>query len=133
MRYLYAALLCVFLLCGCVHQTPLHQTADNVVQIELLDRRASPELASTCTLAGEQAQNFMEDLEKLKCIKRSQPTDDTNVLEIRIYYSTGDMDLLGSGVNGYLEDGEIQISGWYYYSEEDLQSLFAAYMKRQKT
>lgn len=127
MRCVYAVMLCIFLLCGCVRQTPLRQSAENVLQIELIDRRDSSESASICTLTGDQAECFLEDLEKLDSIKRLQPIEDFNELEIRIYYSNGDMDLLGTGTNGYLEDGEIQISGWYYYPEKELEILFDAY------
>jgi hypothetical protein len=38
------------------------------------------------------------------------------------------MDFLGTGANGYLENGEIQISGWYYYLENELDVLFSAYI-----
>jgi hypothetical protein len=116
------------MLCGCSHGTPIHQSADNVTQVELIDRRSETESAMVCTLTGEQAQQFMKDLNELDCMKRFNPAEERNELEIRIYYASGDMDFLGTGANGYLENGEIQISGWYYYLENELDVLFSAYI-----
>ena len=127
MRYHFVILLCLLFLCGCAQQAPLRQSEENIVKVELIDRRDSSAPNLLATLSGEQVKCFIEDLNKIKCFKRAQPQEKTNNLEIRIYYSTGEMDFLGSGTNGYLANGKFETSGWYYYHENELAILFDSY------
>ena len=128
MRHYLIILLCVLVLCGCSYQIPLRQSVEEVGWIELIDQRNSADPVSSCTLTGEQAKFFLDDLSKLDCIKRTEPLEGFNSLEIRIYYNSGNFDFIGSGTNGYYEDGTLQISGWYYYHEEELKVLFSRYL-----
>ena len=122
------------LLSGCASEPPFQQTVENITKIELVSNDyIGPMYNCTftsnvlCTLTEDDTAAFMEDLLKLECSKRHPPVGYIGIYEVRIYYDNGDIDIIGSDANGYTEQGEIVVSGWYRYSEEDLQGLFEKY------
>ena len=120
-------LLLALLLSSCSHQPHFRQPAEDIVQIALIDYSASED-GILCTLVDAEIALFMNDLQELECRKRLQPIGDFSDLEIRIYYLNGDVDILGSMADGYIEQGKLHINGWYYYNEEALRELFSKYM-----
>lgn len=120
-------LLLALLLSSCSHQPPFRQPAEDIVQIALIDYSASEDNI-LCTLVDPEIALFMNDLQELECRKRLQPIGDFSDLEIRIYYLNGDVDILGSMADGYIEQGKLHINGWYYYNEDALRELFNKYI-----
>lgn len=126
-RFLIYLILFSVILCGCTYQLPFRQSTDNIVKIQLVDNCANGD-AILYTLEGAEIAQFMGNLQKINCCKNMHPIDDYGVLEIRIIYSNGDVDIVGSRANGYVEAGVHYISGWYYYKEESLRNLFSFYI-----
>lgn len=121
-------ILILLFLYGCTFQPPFRQSTENIVQIELVDNSIAEDTI-LCTFTDTEIVQFMEGLQKIECHKRLQPVGDFSALEIRIHYADGSVDIIGSGANGYIEAGELHISGWYYYKEDALRDLFAAYIE----
>lgn len=130
MRDKVIILLVLFILlsCSCSHRPPFHQSTEDIIQIELI-HNADYENTILATLTGTKIVQFMNELLRLECNKRFQPIGDFGELEIRIYYENDDVYIIGSGADGYIKQGELHINGWYYYEENDLRLLFAAYIK----
>lgn len=121
-------MLLALILCSCSHQPRFRQPVENIIRIELINNSASGNVI-ICALVDNEIESFMNDLLKLECQKRFQPIGDFSEQEIRIYYENGDVDIIGSRADGYIEQGELYINGWYYYKEDALRELFDAYAK----
>ena len=127
-KMMISLVLVILFLCSCSHKPPFHQSAEDLIQIELI-HNANSENTILSTLTGTELTQFMNDLLELNCYKRFQPIGDFSELEIRIYYENGDVYIIGSGADGYIKQEELHINGWYYYEEKDLRVLFGAYTK----
>lgn len=121
-------ILLALILCGCSHQPRLRQPVENIIRIELINNSAHGNVI-VCALVDNEIEPFMNDLLKLECQKRLQPIGDFSEQEIRIYYENGDIDIIGSRADGYIEQGKLHINGWYYYKEDALREIFDAYAK----
>lgn len=114
------------LLCGCSGKPPLHNTSNAITRIELYEKNQD-EYQIIYELSGENVALFMNQLLDLQCTKRLHPVEGWGTLVIYIYYQDGYVDILGSHTNGYIKNGEIVVSGWYYYDEDSLRQLFEDY------
>ena len=125
-RFFTMSLFVLMLFTGCSfkYPLPLRQPVDNIEKVELIDTSAS-EYTVLHSLTGDDISGFVDRLLVLKCSKRLQPTDDFGILELHIHYSDGDVDIIGSRANGYIEDGDLHTVGWYYLEEADLYGLFS--------
>lgn len=120
-------LLCLTVfMCGCSRKPPLHDATSAIAQIELYEKNQD-EYQIVCKLSGENVALFMNQLSDLPCTKRLHPVEGWGTLVIYIYYQDGYVDILGSHTNGYIKNGEIVVSGWYYYDEDSLRQLFEDY------
>ena len=131
MRRLFISLIfiCTMLLCSCQQGDvpPLRQKVDCIVKIELITHTEENTVVSTLT--NDALITFMNEFLKLDCKKRFQPVEDIGELEIRLYYHNGDVDIFGSHANGYIENGEYTLSGWYYYDQDKMVELFEEFSK----
>lgn len=124
----FVAVFLAIILCGCSSEPPFRQSVENIAKIELVKNQyASHTSTLLCTLTGTTSTDFMTDLLEFDCIKRHPPSVDIGEYEIRVYYNNGDVDFIGSEGNGFIEQGETYIPGWYRYSDENLKNLFEKY------
>ena len=125
-KTIIAAIMIALLLCGCLDRIPLSQANNNISKIELINQKEEPSL---CTLTGEEALRFMDELMQLDCYKNLNPVGEIGYLQVHIYYQNGDVDYIGCRANGWLRAGENTLSGWHYYKEPDLLELIRSYWK----
>lgn len=130
-RFTVLVMLAIFL-CGCSAQRPMRYTEEHIDKIELVISENAgevdpPDSVIVCTLTGDEIAGFMDKIDQLICYKSFSPQGYYGTYEVRFYYSNGDVDMIGSTANGYIEDGEEICHGWYSYRTEDLEKLFEEY------
>lgn len=124
-------MICFLLLisgCGAQHKLPLQQPSENIVEIRLVNN-SDPDHPTCRSLVGGEVAEFMQDLQMLECHKRWEPVGEFGSYEVHIIYSDESVDILGSKANGYMECGEMVVSGWYYFEKEAFAALFFKYQQ----
>ena len=106
---------------------------ENIEKIELVISENTgevypPDNVIVRTLTGEEIAGFMDKLDELICYKDFSPDGYYGSYEVRFYYNNGDVDIIGSTANGYIEKGKEICQGWYSYRTEDLKKLFEEYI-----
>ena len=127
-RWFFAVLVCILTisLLGCAAEPPFKQVQESIERIELVEVIRGEETLR-CILTGTKIDQFMDKLHEMTCYKHLSPQAELGQYQIRIYYSNGETDIIGSTANAYTENSELVIHGWYFYKEEDLRELFAVY------
>lgn len=129
MYFLFVVVLLAVIFTGCgSRDISLHQSADAVDKIELL---YSPfhEYEVLYTLTDEEISGCMEKVSQLVLQKHTSPQDVGGSLILRITYSDGSVESLGSWSVSYESGGKLEHDGWYYVSQDDLYDLFSQYLE----
>ena len=112
---------------GCSTDVMLHQPVEEIVQIDFL---FSPFSQSEIfyTLTTDELSSCIEDILQLKLHKSRSPSDSGGTYIVKITYSNGAVETLGSWSVSYTYGGEIEHDGWHYVSKNDLYELFTQYI-----
>lgn len=120
-------LLLIIVLCGCSYQPSFQQPRENIMKIDLVHNTdRGQEILHTITEDG--IDNFLDDLLELEYYKYNDPLGIPGEWEVWLYYSDGDVDIVGTRTDQYIKNGKWDAIGWHYYEEEDLLRLFDAYL-----
>jgi len=124
----------LLMLCGCVpkiYPPCLTQPLENVKSIELLDTKDYQETV-LYTLTDEEYAPFWSKLLQIpfgRCF--NDPPTWHGILAVRIIYSDGCIDILGTDINSsYDAAGKPMRTGWFYLQDEDdFVALFSQYIE----
>lgn len=118
---------------GCSNRTYsacVNQPIDAVTKIELLDTHGDKEVI-LYTLKDSEIRSFWTEFMNLGFNRYfNDPATEYGVLSVRITYTDGYTDIIGTDINGYYDiSGKSMQVGWYYLSDiNDYISLFAHYV-----
>lgn len=123
--YLFLAILSI--LTGCGKKVSLHQRVDNIDQIEFI---YSPyfQFEVLYTLSDDEISECVDEIRKLNLRRSSSPSDNGGTYIVKITYTDGSFDSLGSWSVSYTSGDIIEHDGWYYISKNDLYNLFSRYI-----
>ena len=121
----------VTMLMGKQFKIPVHQPAEKIRCIELIDTSGQSE-AVLKVLHGNEAKAFLDAFLSLKAGKYvNDPPTKFGILTVKIYYQDGAVDFIGSDMNAYfLPSGEEAGAGWYYVGRKEMLGLFELYVDR---
>ena len=108
---------------------PMHQAAENISSIELLDTSIKP--ATVLKILDEtETDDFLTVFCSLRAGKYiNDPPVKYGILTVKITYQDGATDFIGSDMNAYfLATGETHGTGWYYIGREEMLDLFEKYV-----
>lgn len=136
MKKAWTAILIIltFVLCGCVpksHTACLNQSLEAVSKIELYGTKDNKHIL-LYTLKKSEVDVFWSELEVLDFRRyHNDPAAEYGALSVKIYYSNGYTDIIGTEINGYYSPtGESVPVGWYYLSNpNDFVTLFGRYIE----
>ena len=123
----YLLLMSLYLFTGCSEKVTLRQSAEEIVQIELI---YSPfnQFDVLYTLSDEEIKECAEEILNLDLHRNSSPSGNGGTYIVKIVYSDGAIESLGSWSISYVSDGNTEHDGWYYISKDDLLQLFTRYI-----
>lgn len=123
----YLLLLPLFFFTGCSEKVTLHQSAEEIVQIDLI---YSPfnQFDVLYSLSDEEIKECAEVIQNLDLHRNRSPSGNGGTYIVKIVYSDGAIESLGSWSISYVSDGNTEHDGWYYVSKDDLLQLFTRYI-----
>lgn len=136
MKKAWTAILIILtiVLCGCApkaYTACLNQSLEAVSKIELYGTKDDKHIL-LYTLKESEVDTFLSELEALEFHRyHNDPATDYGALSIKIHYSNGYTDIIGTELNGYYSPtGESVPVGWYYLSDRnDFITLFSQYIE----
>lgn len=136
MKKAWTAILIILtiVLCGCVpksHTACLNQSLETVSKIELYGTKDDKHIL-LYTLKESEVDVFWSELEELGFHRyHNDPATEYGALSVKIYYSNGYTDIIGTEINGYYSPtGESVPVGWYYLADRnDFDILFGRYIE----
>lgn len=132
-------------LCSCMNRgpysAPLKQPLDAIIKVDLLDGRNEAELFEADTyascviysLSSSQIPAFVDRLQFVDFyIPSFEPSRHLGEIAVRICYSDGSSDILGSNCNYSIDPNFNVIDKGVYYPDEDaIYALFAEFVDSQ--
>lgn len=111
------------------YEPPTSQSPDSIIQVDFLEAE-SDGFRVLHTLPAEEIPPFLEAFFNLNARRyANDPPADFWGHTLRICYSDGGFDLLGTIVAFYSASGErLPTNGWYYLDAGDLDELFENYI-----
>lgn len=127
MKVLFLLIFFLLTMTGCTQSIVLHQPESEIIRIDLVYSPFGEE-EILYTLTGEEIPGFLDELLELKLHKNASPQNIGGGLIVRIVYSEGSAELLGTASVGYMDGGALEHDGWYYLDGEDICDLFSEYV-----
>jgi len=117
----------LLLFTGCSSKVSLHQPVEEIVRIDFL---YSPfnEFEVLKTLSIDEISACIEDILQMNIHRNSSPSAAGGTYIVKITYSDGAVEFLGSWSVSYTYGEVTEHDGWYFISEDDLHDLFAKYI-----
>ena len=136
MKKVWTAILIILtvVLCGCVpksHTACLNQSLEAVSKIELYGTKDDKHIL-LYTLKESEVAVFWSEVEAFEFHRyHNDPATAYGALFVKIYYSNGYTDIIGTEINGYYSPtGESVPVGWYYLADRnDFVFLFGRYIE----
>ena len=128
----FALVLTMLFTTGCTEKTyppPTKYTIENVLRIELLDTSSNEEILLK-TITEDELKVFWDSFIQIEFRRYlNDPPTQYGAKAVRIVYSDGWEDIIGTDINGRYKDGKSQAVGWYYLADADAyKNLFANYL-----
>lgn len=107
----------------------LHQSTENISKIELTysaSQKTEPRIIKT--ILDNEIAEMVDELLTLTYQRTSPPCTVIGEYAINLYYENGDMEFIGSYINGYIDSsGKIDSNGWYIVDQDEFMEIFNKY------
>ena len=111
----------------------LKYSIESISNIELVYDKSyyeSDDWEVLCELASDDVGKFVEELCGIHVKKPWNPGGSLGYLFVRIQYSSGEQELIGTEAYEYISSsGESKFDGWHNISYDDMYNLFSEYVE----